>query len=71
MTPMLRQESVVAGSPVHGWRWQADIWTGLCRWLEQPLSEVKPTKDGCWAGVLIERQLPRRANSCVDPERNW
>jgi DNA mismatch repair protein MutH len=57
----------VAGRPAHVRRVQAGIWSGLRCGLERPLSEAQLTRDRGWAGALLERLLPRRANSQCRP----
>lgn len=46
---------VVLKRPAHGWRWQADIWSGLRYWLDQLLSEAQLAKDRSRAGALLKR----------------
>jgi hypothetical protein len=58
MTPLQRQEPVVADKPAHSRHWQADTRSGRRYCLERPLCEAQLTKRCDWASPLLERLLP-------------
>lgn len=69
LSPLQREEPVAAGGRTHGKRHQADLQCSEPRWPERPLYEVYLTPGCDWAVQLLERLLPRRANTrSTDPE---